>query len=178
MTTAPNPASSRSTPREKVWLEIQNGPGEVVGQGAVKPKGKPDAAVSIPLAVWEARKLTHAALAYIRAWEVGHLLDLAPVAPVGDVAARVSTAAMEPPPPVETVGAGQKATGVTTAPEVFSSPDEAIDWSFEAGAFKARKDAESAYNKLEAEKKSTSAREMARLWVADVRRRLAATAAD
>jgi hypothetical protein len=30
---------------DKVWLEVQNGPGEVVGEGAIKPAGKPDAAV-------------------------------------------------------------------------------------------------------------------------------------
>ncbi len=67
---------------DKVWLEIQNGPGEIVGQGAVKPKGKPTAAVSVPLTVWEARKLAHAALAYIRAWESEYLLDVAPTGPV------------------------------------------------------------------------------------------------
>jgi hypothetical protein len=59
---------------EKVWVEIKNGPGELVGEGAVKPKGKPDAAVSVPLSTWEARKLAFAVLAYVRAWEARHLL--------------------------------------------------------------------------------------------------------
>ena len=54
---------------DKVWLEVQNGPGEVVGEGAIKPKGKPDAAVSVPLTTWEARKLAFAVLAYVQAWE-------------------------------------------------------------------------------------------------------------
>jgi hypothetical protein len=48
---------------DKVWLEVQNAPGEVVGEGAIKPKGKPDAAVSVSLSVWEARKLAFAVLA-------------------------------------------------------------------------------------------------------------------
>jgi hypothetical protein len=138
---------------DKVWLEIQNGPGEVVGEGAIKPKGKPTAAVSIPLTVWEARKLAHAALAYIHAWESKHLLDFVPVAPVGN-------------------------NIVPAAPEVFNSPGEAIDWGFEAGAFKVRKDARDAYDKLKAEQKPAAAREMARLWVADVRRRLAAAVVE
>lgn len=59
------------TNEDKVWLEIQNGPGEVVGQGAVKPKGKPDSSVSIPFTVWEARKFAHAVLAYVQAWGAG-----------------------------------------------------------------------------------------------------------
>jgi hypothetical protein len=54
---------------DKVWLEVRNGPGEIVGEGAVKPKGKPDAAVSVPLTTWEARKLAFAVLAYVQAWE-------------------------------------------------------------------------------------------------------------
>ncbi|MCP4536017.1 MAG: hypothetical protein GY832_02625, partial [Chloroflexi bacterium] len=83
---------------DKIWLEIQNGPGELVGQGAVKPKGKPTAAVSIPLTVWESRKLAHACLAYIRAWETTHLLDVAPTPPrspdaVGCAASAVTTSA-------------------------------------------------------------------------------------
>ena len=59
---------------DKVWFEVRNGPGEVVGEGAVKPKGKPDAAVSVPLSAWEARKLAFAVLAYVRAWEARHLV--------------------------------------------------------------------------------------------------------
>jgi len=83
--------------KNKVWLEVQNGPGEIVGQGAVKPAGKPDAQVSVPLSTWEARKLAHAALAYVRAWEARHLLATAPTAspmvtePAHQVAAAVTT---------------------------------------------------------------------------------------
>jgi len=84
------------TKGDKVWLEVQNGPGQVVGQGAVKPAGKPDAAVSVPLSTWEARKLAHAALAYVRAWEDRYLLDLAPTAPSGNVPADALPAAPVP----------------------------------------------------------------------------------
>jgi hypothetical protein len=61
---------------DKVWIELCNGPGEVVGEGAVKPKGKPDAAVSVPLSRWEARKLAFAVLAYVQAWEARRLANL------------------------------------------------------------------------------------------------------
>jgi len=69
----------------KVWIEVANGPGQVIGEGAVKPAGKPDVAVSVPLTTWEARRLGHAALAYIRAWETRYLLDVAPVVPQSPV---------------------------------------------------------------------------------------------
>jgi hypothetical protein len=62
------------TNEDKVWLEIQNGPGEVVGQGAIKPKGKPDASVSVPFTIEEARKLAYAVLAYVQAWEVAQMI--------------------------------------------------------------------------------------------------------
>jgi len=43
---------------------------QVIGQGAVKPAGKPDAAVNVPLTTWEARRLAMAVLAHLDAWEV------------------------------------------------------------------------------------------------------------
>lgn len=106
---------------DKVWFEIQNGPGQIIGQGAVKPAGKPDAAVSIPLTVWEARKLAHAALAYIRAWEIHHLLDAAPSGPIGgggDAAPQARPAAPAPgkakgtasPPPSMATETGHQVT--------------------------------------------------------------------
>ena len=52
----------------KIWIEIQNGPGEELSGGAIKPKGKPSVAISIPLTIFEGRKLAHACLAYIHAW--------------------------------------------------------------------------------------------------------------
>jgi hypothetical protein len=103
----------------KYWLEIINGPGEVVGEGAVKPAGKPDVAVSVPLSVWEARRLAHAALAYIRAWEADHLLDAAPVASLGDTPkAGRATATTPASPAVEIWDVGVVANSVATGQEV------------------------------------------------------------
>jgi hypothetical protein len=55
---------------DKVWVRLENGPGQRIGEGAVKPAGDPDAVVNVPLSVWDARKLAHAILAHVAAWEV------------------------------------------------------------------------------------------------------------
>jgi hypothetical protein len=57
-------------------------------------------------------------------------------------------------------------------PDVFPSPDKAIAWGVERGAFKALQHARNAYAKLKREAKPKDAKEMARLWVADVQARL------
>ena len=54
----------------KVWVRLENGPGQVIGEGAVKPAGDPEAVVNVPFTTWEARKLAHAVLAHLAAWEV------------------------------------------------------------------------------------------------------------
>ena len=58
----------------KYWLEVQNGPGQVIGQGAVKPAGEPEASVSIALETWEARKLALAVTEYLAAYRVAAML--------------------------------------------------------------------------------------------------------
>jgi hypothetical protein len=55
---------------DKVWVRLENGPGEVVGEGAIKPAGEPEAVVDVPMTVWEARKLALAVLAHVQAWDV------------------------------------------------------------------------------------------------------------
>jgi len=55
---------------DKVWFALENGPGQVIGQGAVKPAGKPDAVVNVPLTTWEARRLALEVLAHLDAWTV------------------------------------------------------------------------------------------------------------
>jgi len=55
---------------DKVWFGLENGPGQVIGQGAVKPAGKPDAVVNVPLTPWEARRLAMTVLAHLDAWTV------------------------------------------------------------------------------------------------------------
>jgi hypothetical protein len=62
------------TDKGKYWLQIGMGPGEVIGQGAVKPAGKPEVEVSIPLDVWEARRLALAVIEYMDAFRVAALL--------------------------------------------------------------------------------------------------------
>ena len=58
----------------RFWIEIQNGPGEMVGPNGVKPSGKPLADISIPFTIFEVRKFAHACLAYIQVWDTRHLL--------------------------------------------------------------------------------------------------------
>jgi hypothetical protein len=55
---------------DKVWVRLERGPGEVVGEGAIKPAGEPEATIDVPLTVWEARKLALAVLSHLQAWEV------------------------------------------------------------------------------------------------------------
>ena len=55
---------------DKVWIRLESGPGEVVGEGAIKPAGEPEVVVNIPLTVWEARRMAFAVLAHLAAWEV------------------------------------------------------------------------------------------------------------
>ncbi len=57
-------------------------------------------------------------------------------------------------------------------PRAFQSPELAIAWGFERGAFKAIEHARNAYNKLKREQQPKDAVEMAALWTADVMRRL------
>lgn len=73
----------------KVWIEVQNGPGQEFGEGsfeegrfAVKPTGnKPSAEISMPLTILEARKMGFACLAYLQAWEVAKMIILSPTSP-------------------------------------------------------------------------------------------------
>ena len=62
------------TKADKTWIQVQNGPGENPGDGAIKPKGKPSVEISIPLTIFEGRKLAHACLAYLMAWDVSRML--------------------------------------------------------------------------------------------------------
>lgn len=55
---------------DKTWFRQENGPGQVIGQGAVKPAGKPEAVINVPLTTWEARKLALTVLAHVDAWAV------------------------------------------------------------------------------------------------------------
>ena len=56
-----------------IVIQAANGPGEITGQGAIKPAGKPTAQVAIFLTRHEARKLGHALQAYLNAWETARM---------------------------------------------------------------------------------------------------------
>ena len=55
---------------DKVWIRLEAGPGEIVGEGAIKPAGEPEVVVNVPLTTWEARRLAFAVLAHVQAWEI------------------------------------------------------------------------------------------------------------
>jgi hypothetical protein len=57
------------TREQKYWIELQNGPGAELGEGIIKPCDTLTE-VSMPLTTFEGRKLAHACLAYIAAWDV------------------------------------------------------------------------------------------------------------
>lgn len=57
-----------------VVIQVQNGPGQLMGEGAIKPAGDPDADVTIFLTRWEARRLGHALQHYLLAWETARML--------------------------------------------------------------------------------------------------------
>ncbi len=56
--------------RQPIVIEVSHGPGEVIGEGAIKPSGKPDVRIAILLTRWQARRLALAVAGYIHAWEV------------------------------------------------------------------------------------------------------------
>jgi hypothetical protein len=55
--------------KEKFWIQVLNALGDR-SQGVIKPIGQPFAEISIPLTIWEARRIAHACLAYLAAWDV------------------------------------------------------------------------------------------------------------
>ncbi len=65
----------RSLRSARVWIDLQNGMGEEIGGGAVKPLGQPFTEISIPLTIFEGRKLALATLAYLHAWDVARVFS-------------------------------------------------------------------------------------------------------
>lgn len=59
-----------------------------------------------------------------------------------------------------------------SAPETFASPEIAMAWGVEMGAFEDEAHARNAYDKIKREQTPQSARHMAALWNADVQRRI------
>jgi len=62
------------TKQDKVWIEVRNGPGQELGEGAFRPNGK-GVSVSMPLTIFEGRKMGFACLAYVQAWEIAKAIS-------------------------------------------------------------------------------------------------------
>lgn len=77
--------------RSPIIVELASGPGEVIGQGAIKPKGKPTTQVAVFLSRWEARKLALAVLEHLQARAVAEALCMS--GPESEVETELSAAA-------------------------------------------------------------------------------------
>lgn len=53
----------------QVWIQVSNGPGVHQG-GVIKPNGRAAAEISVPLTMFDGRKLGWACLAYLQVWEM------------------------------------------------------------------------------------------------------------
>jgi len=100
-------------------LQIRNGPGEVIGQGAVK-MFKAEVSLSLLLPEFDARRLSLVVLDYIRAWKQVHFAELAQ--------ARVRTTADErAQAPVRDQKPPSAATGTAHSPTVPSRPSSPLE---------------------------------------------------
>lgn len=54
----------------RLWVRLENGPGEVAGEGAIKPKGDPTSVVDVPFTVNQAHRLALALQSLVQAWQV------------------------------------------------------------------------------------------------------------
>jgi hypothetical protein len=66
--------SSEEKAEGRVWIQVTNGPGEELDGGAIKLAGQPSAEISMPLTVFEGRKLGFACLGYMQAWEIARMM--------------------------------------------------------------------------------------------------------
>ena len=60
---------------DNAYLELKNGPGKLTPTGAVTPAGKASVEVNVGFKLYEARRMSAAVLAYLRAWEVMQMLE-------------------------------------------------------------------------------------------------------
>ena len=61
--------------RAPIVLQLTHGPGEVVGEGAIKPAGKPAVEIAMLLTRWQARRLGHALQSYLQAWQTARMIS-------------------------------------------------------------------------------------------------------
>lgn len=129
----------------KYWIEVQNGPGQVIGQGAVKPAGEPTASISIALPIAQARALALAVIEYMTAYRVATMINptattpppapatqsVNPANPCSDVQALFSP---DQPTPAQTPTRPKKAQeppADVDPPTFFSLANEAIAAGFD-----------------------------------------------
>ncbi len=98
-------------------LQIRNGPGQVIGQGAVKLI-KAEVSLSLLLPEFDARRLSLTVLDYIRAWKQAHFADLAVARAAAGERARASAPDQTPP---------SAATGLAHSPTVPSRPSSPLE---------------------------------------------------
>jgi hypothetical protein len=60
--------------RAPIVFQVSQGPGEVVGEGAIKPAGKPTVEIAMLLTRWQARRLGHALQSYLQAWDTAQMM--------------------------------------------------------------------------------------------------------
>ena len=60
---------------DKVWFRLELGPGQVIGEGAIKPSGQPEIVINVPFSSWEARSLALAVLSYCQSWETARMIN-------------------------------------------------------------------------------------------------------
>lgn len=114
--------------RNPIVFEARNGPGELIGQGAVKPAGDPDSQVAVLISRAEARKMAFAVLEYLQAYAVARQLQRlwAPQEPeepspgadaeMGEPAAGLAPSPLESPVPSGNGGGDGAGLSRPTAP--------------------------------------------------------------
>jgi uncharacterized protein (DUF3820 family) len=60
--------------KRPVVIQVQNGPGQLMGEGAIKPAGEPDAEVTLFLTRHEAQRMGFALQGYLLAWTTVHMM--------------------------------------------------------------------------------------------------------
>ena len=96
---------------DTIYVELKNGPGKLTPTGAVTPAGKPDVEVNVAFKRYEARRLGAVVLAYLRAWDVMHMLAHRHL-PGQPRAFEVVPAASEAPEPAGPNGSGKGSANV------------------------------------------------------------------
>ncbi len=61
--------------RAPIVFQVSQGPGDLVGEGAIKPAGKPTVEIAMLLTRWQARRLGHALQSYLQAWQTKQLIS-------------------------------------------------------------------------------------------------------